>query len=218
MLIIGAKGFAKEVLEVFHQLKKVDKVAFYDDVNTDIGDFLYDIFPILKNEAQVLEFFKCNGNEFTIGIGNPKLRYELNKKFMALGGQLVSAISPLALMSSYDIKIGNGCNILMNAVFSNSVCIGEGCLIYYNAIITHDCEIGNYVEISPNVTLLGRCRIGSFSQIGANATVLPDIIIGKNVTIGAGSVVTKNIPDNSLAIGIPAKVIRNLEPLSAIYL
>lgn len=218
MLIIGAKGFAKEVFEVFHQLKKANNIAFYDDVNTGIGDYLYEIFPILKNEEQALEFFKKNGNEFIIGIGNPKLRYQLKTKFQAMGGKLVSAISPLALMSSYDITIGNGCTILMNAVFSNSVIIGEGCLIYYNAIITHDCDIGKYVEISPNVTLLGGCKIGSFSQIGANATVLPGIAIGKNVIIGAGSVVTKNIPDNSLAKGIPAKVTKSLDPLNEIYI
>jgi acetyltransferase-like isoleucine patch superfamily enzyme len=49
--------------------------------------------------------------------------------------------------------------------------------------------------------------------IGSNATLLPNISIGNNVTIGAGSVVTKNIPDNCLVMGIPAKVIKELEPL-----
>jgi acetyltransferase-like isoleucine patch superfamily enzyme len=51
------------------------------------------------------------------------------------------------------------------------------------------------------------------SFIGSNATLLPNICIGNNVTIGAGSVVTKNIPDNCLVMGIPAKVIKELEPL-----
>ena len=48
MLIIGAKGFAKEVLEIFHQLNQLDTIAFYDDVNPGIGEFLYEAFPILK--------------------------------------------------------------------------------------------------------------------------------------------------------------------------
>jgi sugar O-acyltransferase (sialic acid O-acetyltransferase NeuD family) len=213
MLIIGAKGFAKEVLEVFHQLKQLKNIAFYDDVNTDIGDLLYDTFPILKNENEALAFFKENGNEFTLGIGNPHLRYKLYQKFKQLGGTYISSISPQAIIGSYDIEIKEGTNILSNATISNSVKIGIGCIIYFNVIITHNCSIGDFVELSPNVILLGNVVVGSYSHIGSNATILPNVKIGKNVIIGAGAVVTKDIPDNCVAIGSPAKVIKEIEPL-----
>lgn len=213
MIVVGARGFAKEVLEVLHQLNHIHNVAFYDDVN-EIGEKLYDKFPILKNESQVKAFFEANGDEFTIGIGNPQLRYHLYKKFTALGGKIVTTVSPFANLSSYDVTIGLGTNILMNAVFSNSVTLGKGCLVYYNAIITHDCQIEDFVEISPGAILLGRCKVGSFSRIGANATILPDVKIGRNVTVGAGAVVTKDIPDNSLVYGVPAVVIKSVEPFN----
>lgn len=213
MIIVGARGFAKEVLEVLHQLNHTQNIAFYDDVN-EIGEKLYDKFTILKKESQVKAFFEANGNEFTIGIGNPQLRYQLYKKFTALGGKIVTTISPFANLSSYDVNIGLGTNILMNAVFSNSVTLGKGCLVYYNAIITHDCQIEDFVEISPGATLLGRCKVGSFSRIGANVTILPDVKIGRNVTVGAGAVVTKDIPDNSLVYGVPAVVIKSVEPFN----
>ncbi len=213
MLIIGAKGFAKEVLEVFNQLQQTDNIAFYDDVNDDVGDLLFDKFQILKNEEQVKAYFKATNNDFTIGIGNPFLRYKLCEKFEKLGGNLSSSISPLAMMSNFEVVISEGCNILMNTVFSNDIFIGKGTLIYYNAVITHDCHIGNFVEISPSVVVLGRCKIGDFTQIGANSTILPDIKIGKNVTIGAGSLVTKDMPDNAVAYGSPAKIIKFNEPL-----
>lgn len=216
MLIVGAKGFAKEVLQVFHDRGIAGKIAFYDDVNDDVSGLLFNQFPILKNEEEVVEFFKTNGNEFTIGIGSPVLRYKLYKKFINLGGYFTSSISPFAQIGSYDVNIGNGSNVLSQAIFSNSSHIGIGCIIYYNVVITHDCIVDDFVELAPNVTLLGRCKVGSFSQIGANATILPDVIIGKNVIIGAGSVVTKDIPDNSIAVGIPAKVIKSLEPLNDI--
>jgi sugar O-acyltransferase (sialic acid O-acetyltransferase NeuD family) len=208
MLIIGAKGFAKEVLEVLYQLNQVDNIAFYDDINKDIGDFLFNKFPILKNENQVKDFFNKKDNQFTIGIGNPLLRYKLYKKFIKLGGKFTSTISPYSHISSIDTYLGEGTNILSNSIFSPSTNIGSGCLIYYNVIITHDVKIGDFVELSPGATILGRAKIGDYSHIGTNATILPDIIIGKNVTIGAGSVVTKNIPDNSVAVGIPAKIIK----------
>ena len=154
-------------------------------------------------------FFKNRvSNEFTIGVGNPIRRYALYKKFTNLGGDFTSAISPQARIGHYGVTIGAGTNILSNATISNSTSIGKGGLIYYNVIITHDCKVGNFVELSPGATVLGRCTIGDYSHIGSNATILPDIEIGKHVIIGAGAVVTKDIPNYSVAVGIPAKVIK----------
>jgi sugar O-acyltransferase (sialic acid O-acetyltransferase NeuD family) len=214
MLVIGAKGFAKEVLEVLHQLNQLENICFYDDVNEDIGDFLYDRFPILKNEEEAQAFFKKVGPEFTIGIGNPQLRFKLYEKFIKLGGLYVSTIHPKAEIGMYEVAIGRGSNVLSNSVFSNSVTIGKGCIVYYNVVITHDCVVEDFVELSPNVLLLGNVRVCAFSHIGANATILPNVKIGKNVVIGAGSVVTKDVPDNVLAYGSPAKVMKLLSPLN----
>jgi sugar O-acyltransferase (sialic acid O-acetyltransferase NeuD family) len=214
MLIVGAKGFAKEVLEIAHQLNQLEKLVFYDDVNIDIPENLFNQFPVLRNLEQAQNYFKTIDNRFSIGIGNPVLRKKLYDKFNAIGGVFTSTISPLASIGSYDVKIGEGCNILSGSIFSNSTIIGNGCLVYYNSIITHDCVIGEFVEIAPSAIVLGRCMVGDYSQIGANATILPDVKIGKNVIVGAGSVVTKDVPNNCLVVGIPAKIVKEREPLS----
>jgi sugar O-acyltransferase (sialic acid O-acetyltransferase NeuD family) len=213
MLIVGAKGFAKEVLEVFYQLDRLENIAFYDDVNEEINGNLYDIFPIFKTEIEIVNFFAKIDKKFTIGIGNPILRYKLYHKFIKLGGEFVSSISPLAQIGSNEVLIGQGSNVLCNSIFSSSVTLGIGCIVYYNVLITHDCVIEDFVEMSPNVILLGNVRVGAFTQIGANSTILPKIKIGKNVIIGAGSVVTKDIPDNCMVFGVPAKIIEELKPL-----
>lgn len=54
-------------------------------------------------------------------------------------------------------------------------------------------------------------RIGNDVWLGANVTVLPGVTIGNNVVVGAGAVVSKDIPDNSLALGVPARIVRKLE-------
>lgn len=213
MLIVGAKGFAKEVLEIIHQTNQLENLVFFDDVNDDIKGNLYEVFPILKTTKEVTDYFNTIDNRFTIGIGNPILRKKLFNKFISLGGVFTSTISSLANVGLFDVHIGYGTNILPGVIISNSSKIGMGCIVYYNSIITHDCEVGDFVEISPSVTLLGRSKVGSYSQIGSNATILPDKIIGKNVIIGAGSVVTKDIPDNCVAVGTPAKIIKELDPL-----
>lgn len=84
---------------------------------------------------------------------------------------------------------------------------------------------GDNIELGPNVAIISSnhdfkdfnkqtkaqpIKIGSHVWIGANAVILPEVQIGDHVIIGAGSVVTKNIPSHSVAVGNPAKVIKNI--------
>lgn len=213
MLIVGAKGFAKEVFEILHQEYQTQNLAFYDDVNLDGPDKVFDKFDILKSETAVLQHFSRYGNKFTLGIGRPILRKKLFDKFNAINGILISTISNKTDIGSFDVSISDGANILSGVKISNAVKIGKAVIIYYNSVVTHNCEIGDFVEISPSVSILGNVSIGSFSHIGSNATILPNINIGINVIVGAGSVINRDIPDNSLVVGMPGKVIKELPPL-----
>ena len=187
---------------------------FYDDVNHFDPPFLFDKYPILNSIELAQTYFNQVDNKFTIGIGNPYLRKNIYDKFTLIGGKLVSTVSKDSKIGTFETSIGTGCNVLHGVIISNSTKIGMGCILYFNSIITHDCVLGDFVEVSPSVNILGRSKIDSYSQIGSNSTILPDLEIGKNVIVGAGSVVTKNIPDNKLVYGIPAKIIKDLTPLS----
>ncbi len=205
MLIIGAGGFAKELVEIFQQKGTADNIAFFDDVNLDTGNLLFNKFPILRNEIEVSDFFSRNGNEFTIGIGNPALRHKMYKKFSALEGKLTSVISSKSCIGSFEVRLGEGCNILDGATFSNTSSAGLACIVYYNAIITHDCSIGDFCQLSPGATLLGGAKVDDFGVIGSNATILSKIMVGRHSMIGAASVVTKHVPDYALMVGNPAR-------------
>lgn len=213
MLIVGAKGFAKEVLETIYNTETLNNLVFFDDVNKDIPDKLFNKFPIIKSLYDAQEYFNTVDKKFTLGLGNPILRKRLMDKFIALNAILTTTISKNAVIGNYDVEIGNGTNILDNAIISNSVSIGICCIVYFNSIITHDVKVGNFVEISPGAKLLGRSSVGNYSQIGSNSVILPDIVVGNNVIVGAGAVVTKNVPDNSVVSGVPAVIKRKLEPL-----
>lgn len=208
MLIIGAKGFAKEVFEICFQNNAIEDIAFYDDINIESGSELFHQFPILHSLEQAEQYFDIIDSSFTIGIGNPTLRKSLFEKFTEIGGVLNSTISNSSLIGNFDVLIGDGANIFAGVKISNSVKIGKCPIIYYNVIIAHDVVIGDYVEISPGATILGRVKVKNNVQIGAGAIILPDVVIGENTVIGAGAVVTKNIPDNCIAVGLPAKAIK----------
>lgn len=115
----------------------------------------------------------------------------------------------------------NGKNIFIGDNFTGNynltildikeVYIGDNVMIGPNTLIT---TVGH--PLSPNgrrkhLAQASEIHIGDDVWIGGNVTILPGVSIGNNVVIGAGAVVTKDIPDNSLAVGVPARVVRALE-------
>jgi len=213
MVIIGAKGFAKEVLQIFHQNNQIENLCFFDDVNSYENTLLFEKYKILQNFEEVKNIFIDNP-KFVLGIGNPKNRSVITKNFTSIGGVLCSAISPFANIGNYNNIIESGVNIMTGTVITNDVSIKQGALLNLNCTVGHDSYIGQYAEICPGVHISGNVKIGDFSFIGTGAVVLPNIQIGKNVIVGAGAVVTKNIADNTMVVGSPAKIIKELKPLT----
>lgn len=77
--------------------------------------------------------------------------------------------------------------------------------------ITHDGGTLLYRRLVPDLEITKPITVGDNVYIGNNVIILPGITIGTNVIIGAGAIITKDIPDNSVAVGIPAKVIETAE-------
>lgn len=121
--------------------------------------------------------------------------------------------------------IGKNCNINAQVFIENDVIIGNNVTVKSGVQLWDATRIEDDVFIGPNATftndLLPRSKkypthflgitIQQGASIGANATLLAGITIGKNAVVGAGAVVTKNIPNNAVVIGNPAKIIRYTE-------
>jgi sugar O-acyltransferase (sialic acid O-acetyltransferase NeuD family) len=210
MLVIGSKGFAKELLEVLHHNDNLENLVFFDNINKDITGKVYDTFTILKTIEEAQNYFKNVTNEFVIGIGNPVLREKVYHQFINLGGVCKTIISNNAKVGFYENEVGTGSIIMTDTIITSNVKIGIGCLINKQVVVSHDINIGDFTEISPGTKIGGNVVIGNLTFIGMNATILPKITIGNNVIIAAGSVVTKDIPDNCMVAGVPAVIKKQL--------
>ena len=193
MKIYGASGHGSVILDILVN-NDIEVEGFIDD--KPLKEFK--LLPVYsRDDIQ-------SNDELIIGIGDNGIRKRL---VLSLDGiRFINAVHPRSVVSA-NVKIGVGCAIMAGAVINTSTALGDHVVVNTRSSIDHDCKVGDFVHLSPGSTICGGVTIGEGSQVGAGATILPNLTIGSNVVIGAGAVVTKDIPDNSRAIGIPARLI-----------
>jgi len=129
-----------------------------------------------------------------------KKKYLICQRFHKVKfGKNVSIIgSPRWASESYLISIGDDVTIGQNSVFH-----------------THDGGVRVFRKDVPGINVFGKITVGNNVFIGSDTIILPNVSIGNNVVIGSGSVVSKSIPDNVVAAGVPAKPIKSIEDYQA---
>jgi len=113
-------------------------------------------------------------------------------------------------------EIGNNCVIMMGAVINLGAVIGDNTMIDMNVVVGGRVIIGKHCHIGAGAVLAGVIEppsaqpviIGDDVMIGANAVVLEGVKVGNNAVIAAGSVVTSDVPDDMVAAGVPARIIK----------
>lgn len=205
MVVAGAGGLAKEILEILAEGGLPGDVYFFDDVTPKIPSMLLGRFSILRTLDEVADYFRTSEDRrFVLGLGSPGKREKLATRLESAGGTLTSVISTDSKVGSFEVKIGAGCCILPGAVITSHVNIGRGVLINPHVSVSHDCTIGDFVELGPGARITGGCVVGSHTVVGTNACVLPKVRIGQGAVIAAGAVVRDDVMGGTLVAGVPA--------------
>jgi len=213
IMIIGAGQHARVVSNIIRTSKLTSKtysVAGFIDDNRKLHGKKIDGIPVLGPFKNVVKIGKkINSKFFIMGISH-KYIFVREKYYNSLIKSRfipVNAIHDSAIIEKKsNIGIGNVIN--PGCIVNSFAKISNNCVIYSGSIIEHEDLIDDNVFIGPGVVLTANIRIGKNTLIGAGTKIIPHIKIGKNVKVGAGSVVIKDVNDNQVVAGVPAKRVK----------
>ncbi len=205
VIIVGAGEHGAVVADVI-QCEGLHRVHGFVDDNPDrTGEQILN-HPVLGTTSDLKERF----TEFALimAIGHDAIRLRMGLELEALGFKFISAVHPQATISP-EASVAPGCSVMPQAVVNTRARVGKHCIINSGAMVEHDCQVGDGCHISVGAILAGRVNVGSCTLVGAGVTVLPHLSIGANTVVGAGAIVTAVLPDDAVAMGIPARVHAN---------
>lgn len=203
LLIFGAGGHASKIIDIAEK----NSILLKGFVSTEPKGALLHHYPVLCNLDEYIIENQYHSIPVHIAIGHNHVRQSIYEKIEPL-----NPIHPIISADSSDSSpkslIAEGTAILHNAVIQRGTVIGKCCIIDTAAIIEHDCHLGDFINISPGVVLCGKVTVCNNAIIGANVVVREKTIIGEHALIGAGAVVLNDVPPYSVAVGNPARIIR----------
>jgi sugar O-acyltransferase (sialic acid O-acetyltransferase NeuD family) len=138
----------------------------------------------------------------------PGHRYAMQNEARETGlHRFTPLIDPNAVVPR-RISVGEGAVVNAGTVIGANSSIGRFVHINRSASIGHDADVRDFVSIGPGAVLAGHVRVMAGAFVGAGAVCAPEVAIGENAVVGAGAVVVKDVPPGALAVGNPARVVR----------
>jgi UDP-perosamine 4-acetyltransferase len=177
------------------------------------GQRLLDV-PVLGDDDLLGDLARRGIGHFFLGVGSTTgahSREELFAKPQRYGLAPINVIHPGAIVSP-SARVGRGAAILAGAVIGTQAQLGENVIVNTGAIVEHDCVIGDHAHIATGACLAGDVVVGRGSHVGVGASVRQGIRIGVGATIGAGAAVVRDVPDEVVVAGVPARILKSEVP------
>lgn len=211
LIIIGAGGFGREVLwlarEINRQNVAFDILGFLDDNPARLGTSINGV-PVLGGTDQVALYAADPNVSFVIAIGEPDIRKLLVQRFEPYDLQYATLVHPRALGEWEYVRVGQGSIICAGVILTTNITLGDHVILNLLVNVGHDTSVGSYTTIAPNSTVSGSVVLGEGTYLGSGSIIRDEVTIGEWSIVGMGAVVTKSLPADVVATGVPAQVIR----------
>lgn len=208
IVLVGNGQHARVVLYNL-KMQGLYDVACFTTHDSELVGSVYEGYEIGGTDADIdMLREKYHTNKFFIAFGDMKKRKKVYEYYVSKGWEAVNIIHPDAVVSDEallgkGVLIECGCLITPNPVIGNNVVVNTG------SQVNHDNIIEDHVYIASGVILSGGVTIRENTLLDDGVIVTLGHTVEKNCLIGAGAVVTKDIPENVIAYGSPAKMIRD---------
>jgi sugar O-acyltransferase (sialic acid O-acetyltransferase NeuD family) len=213
VLILGAGEQGRETLDIFeacnHRSPRYEVLGFLDDAPGLTGTIIRGL-PVLGGTDH-LATMRVEDLSVISAIGTPKVRRQVVQRALAHGAVFCNAIHPSAILTPF-VQLGRDVTVTAGSILTNNIRIGDHVLVNLGTIIAHDVVVGDFCTLSPGVRISGKVSLGEGCDVGTGSVIIDCVQVGAWSIIGAGAAVTRSLPSNVTAVGVPAKVIKTREP------
>lgn len=201
--IIGSGGFAKEVIWLIERINehslKWNIVGLLDDNNELHGKSIYGYQVLgsvdLINDSFIETYCIC-------AIGNTKVRGSVISRISNSNVKFATLIDPSVIYSK-SVNIGEGSIVCAGTILTVDINIGCHNIINLDCTVGHDSILDDFVTIYPSVNVSGNVYVGAYTELGTGTQIIQGMKISKYSIVGAGTVITKNVVNPSLVVGVP---------------
>jgi sugar O-acyltransferase (sialic acid O-acetyltransferase NeuD family) len=209
LVIVGTGGFAREVHQVVEDLNDDgagwNVLGFLDDEPSRHGTQVHGL-PVLGGTDWVRG---REGIAVAVGVGATAGRRRVVRVLTRASAavEFPTLVHPLAWVGN-RIDVGTGTIVCAGSLLTTDLRLGDHVIVNLDCTIGHDSSIGDFVTMAPSVNVSGAVEVGEGCDLGTGASIIQGVAIGEWTILGAGSVVTKDLPANVTAVGVPAKPIK----------
>jgi len=214
IVIFGANNSALSMIfEIMEALpeKHINVEIIINQPRDDHSPF--QVSSIIAKETNIDNWLPKADDRYLLGVYLPESKRTIvgiySSRFGIKCSGFISIIHPFSSVSSTAI-LQNGVVVNPGSILAPYCRLGNFVSVNRNVTIGHHTQIGDYSTINPGTNIAGHCTIGENVTIGMGSIIIDKIKIGCNSIIGAGSLITKDVPENVLMYGSPAKIIKEL--------